>query len=155
MRLELGAGDRQTDGYVHNDARPLPHIAPLMVFDASAASAFIPVASCDEVRATHLLEHFSHLRTIAVLREWLACLKPGGLLYIEVPNLEYQAKLLLAGQPEEAIRLMYGDQDYVGNAHLTGFTQRTLCDAAIQAGFVGVQVWGSPGAVLMMEARRP
>jgi predicted SAM-dependent methyltransferase len=152
MRLELGAGDRGTPGFVHNDIRYTSGID--WVFDAAEASAYAGCESCDEIRATHLLEHFSHRRTVAVLKDWLACLKPGGLLYVEVPNFEMQCRVLLAGQHEEAVRLAYGDQDYEGNAHLTGFTARTLFDAAEAAGFTDVAV-RVEGLVLAMEARRP
>lgn len=158
MFLELGSGDRPTPGYVHNDARPLPHVAPHMVFDASAASSHVGVEVCDAIRATHLLEHFSHLRTVAVLTDWLACLKPGGKLYVEVPNFEAQARLLLGiGQPAnqaEAVRLAYGGQEYEGNAHYTGFTPATLQAAAEAAGFVQVRVQDI-GFVLILRAEKP
>lgn len=156
MKLELGSGDRphQQPGWTHNDIRPLPHIAPEMVFDATEVSKHVGYRSCDEIRACHLLEHFSHRHTATILVDWILCLKPGGLLHVEVPNFEMQCRLLLAGQQDEAIRLAYGDQDHDGNFHKTGFTPQTLRVAAEAAGFVDVVVQDG-GLVLVMEARRP
>ncbi|NJO55734.1 MAG: hypothetical protein HC834_04530, partial [Rhodospirillales bacterium] len=49
----------------------------------------------DEVRASHILEHFPFRETIPILTEWIRALKPGGLIHIEVPCAEWGCENLL------------------------------------------------------------
>jgi predicted SAM-dependent methyltransferase len=144
LLLELGSGDRPfEDGryWTHNDERELPHIEWVQdVLTIHEGLAF--QGNVDELRATHLLEHFSHLKTVEILTNWRGMLSPGGTLYIEVPNFEAQCRALLSGRfPEaEVVTLAYGGQDYEGNFHKTGFTQETLTNSLFAAGFVSVSV---------------
>lgn len=153
MRLEIAAGDRPTPGFTHHDARELHDIE--IVCDMWDLSEYVPIATCDEVRATHILEHFSHLETKAVLNFWRNLLKPGGLLYIEVPNGEWQVKAAASGEIDfnEFVRLAYGDQDYPGNAHFASFSPATLKSYLELAGFSNVRV-DDIGMVLCAWANR-
>lgn len=162
--LDLGCGDRPYEdgrGWVHLDERPLQHV------DINAKIEDIEIHvrpdSVDEIRATHVLEHFPWHDTVDVLRSWHGRLKPGiGSVYIEVPNLSWQARELAvlenqdveAGRDLEIVNLIFGDQDYPGNFHKTGFTQRTLGDSLRGAGFVDVNV-RDIGMVLVATGRRP
>src|SRR5690348_326151 len=87
--LDLGSGYRPylDDGrdWVHSDLRPGPHIE--MIFPAECCNEEVGDEACDEIRATHLLEHFSYRKTVSVLENWLRSLKRGGMLYIEVPHI--------------------------------------------------------------------
>lgn len=51
----------------------------------------------DEIRASHVLEHFFMDEFDSVLSEWLRVLKPGGLLRIIVPDLDVIIKALVSG----------------------------------------------------------
>lgn len=146
MLLDIGAGDRPfNDGreWTHHDARPLDDIE--IVCAAEDLHKHVPEGSCEEILARHILEHFSHLETQNVLAGWLRLLKPGGVLKVEVPNLGWQvrqyAALLETGQGShteaELVELMFGGQEYPGNAHLTGFTEETLRRHLTLAGFKG------------------
>lgn len=76
IRLNIGGGDTEVPGFVNfdikdgNDARKLPY----------------EDGTVDEIRASHVLEHFSHRETADVLAEWVRVLKPGGWLRVAVPN---------------------------------------------------------------------
>lgn len=154
MRLEVGAGDRPTPGFICHDARPLPGIS--IVADMWDLPEHVSPGSCVEVRATHLLEHFSHRDTGRVIELWRDLLKPGGHLYIEVPNGEWQVRAAASGSIDwaEFVRLCYGDQDYPGNAHLTSFSMPSLAGVLIDAGLTEVQVMDI-GMVLVATAERP
>lgn len=156
IQLNIGAGEAPMPGeeWTNNDARALPGID--LVCDARDILNRIGSRSCTHVRATHLLEHFGHRITDAVLAEWVSLLCSGGLLYVEVPNLGWQARALVTGEAadDEVVRLMYGDQDYEGNAHYTAFTARKLEDHFKRAGLVQVSVI-DVGMVLCATGVRP
>jgi predicted SAM-dependent methyltransferase len=164
MNLELAAGDRPTPGFIHHDARALDDIE--IVCDIDAIGDHVADGSCGVVRATHFLEHFSHRKTVLYLKRWGKLLKTGGVLYIEVPNLMWQARALASDGKvngpdgyhewphEELVRLMYGDQDYPGNAHYTGFTDQTLSTSLADAGFKDIAI-ADVGMVLCAHATWP
>lgn len=139
MRLELGAGYRPTPGFTHNDLREMDDIE--IVGPAESISDVVQENSCSEVRATHLLEHLSFLKTVDVLMEWKKILRDGGLLYLEVPNLSWQTRAHADGHisDEEAVTYIYGEQDYDGNYHCAAFTESLLADRLREAGYVDVR----------------
>jgi predicted SAM-dependent methyltransferase len=156
INLELAAGDRPTPGFVHHDARALNDIE--IVCDISEIGDYILKESCQQIRATHFLEHISHLETVKTLKHWRDLLEPGGTLYIEVPNLTWQAHTILnptvEWPQEKVIVLMYGDQDYEGNAHMTGFTENTLNQSLAASGYVDIHIQ-DVGMVLCSTAKNP
>lgn len=83
LRVELGAGQFPTPGYVHVDhdhrARHLEHLAP--VWDLPFADQEV-----DEILAVHTLEHVHPARLGETLAEWHRVLHPGGTLRVHVPN---------------------------------------------------------------------
>src|SRR5438105_9658972 len=104
MRLELGAGYRPKEGWIHQDALALPHIE--IVGDAAKICSHPEVgpSSCTAIRAAHLLEHFSWRKTTTVLKEWHQALCPGGKLEIDVPNFLWQVTQAIAkGHSEEEV----------------------------------------------------
>lgn len=158
MRLEVAAGDRPTPGFVHHDARELADIE--IVCDMWELLDHVTEGSCDELRATHILEHFSHLDTGRVLKLWWRLLKPDGRLYVEVPNGLWQVRAAagaLLGAPAipwaEFVRLCFGDQDYPGNAHYTSFSPESLVGFAVAEHFKDVSI-EDIGMVLILRARR-
>lgn len=158
MRLELGAGDRPTPGYVHQDIRELDDIE--IVCDACDVHLHVGPSACDEIRATHMLEHLPYAETVGVLEQWRFALKPGGELYLEVPNLAWQASAYVSGEisDEELVHYVYGEQDHEHNFHMAGFTPGLLGKRLLQAGYVQVEtgvVGPGLGQVVWARARRP
>jgi hypothetical protein len=153
VRLELGAGYRPTPGYVHNDLNSGPDIE--IVCDARDIVEHVGEKECEEVRATHLLEHFSHRETVNVLRSWKKLLQPGGMLYLEVPHIFGHVAALSRGEitEDEFVVYVYGEQDFEGNAHFAGFSSETLYRKLDVAGYTLIDV-KDIGMVLIAEARR-
>lgn len=162
--LELGSGERPYhDGryWVHNDEREdLPHVE--IICKAEDITTVVGRDRVHELRAAHLLEHFSYLRTVGILKEWALCLVPGGLIHIEVPNLMWQCKALALDAPDpmgiyyshkEVVSLIFGGQDYSGNYHFTGFTEETLKDSLLEAGYRFPEVTDI-GQVLIAKAMK-
>lgn len=97
----------------------------------------------DEIRASHILEHFSHREVLGVLKYWVSLLKPGGRLAIAVPDFEVIARQYLAGasQPTEGL-VMGGHVDF-NDRHGAIFDEEMLRDRMQEAGLYGVQRWQS------------
>lgn len=152
LRLELGSGDRPTEGFTTLDIRD--DVGADRVDDAAVLFS-IRDDSCEEIRACHLLEHFSWRDTQAVLDVWRRKLTPGGRIHIEVPNLEGHVLAWQATRStdEQFVEYLYGSQDYPENTHRTAFTARTLHDALMFADFDHIEIHDL-GLVLVATARR-
>lgn len=157
LRLELGSGYSPTPGFTHLDLNPnAPHveiIGPAFPLD-------LPGASVQEIRAVDVLEHLPYRQTAPALAEWARVLRPGGRLYVQVPDAaEIMAWYVHAPQrllerlpadvprtPESgaAWRLLGGQDDDVQardgddwrlNAHYSLFSRGSLTAALNGAGF--------------------
>jgi SAM-dependent methyltransferase len=137
--FEIGAGYRPTEGYVHNDLKFDNHIE--VVYDAEKVHEILETKA-DIVRATHILEHFPFRNTVEILENWSSILKPGGQLYIEVPNVLGHANGVVSGETSEEDfgTFMYGEQDYPGNFHMAGFTPSILRKRLEQAGLENINI---------------
>ena len=111
MRLNLGSGDQHLDGYENLDGKQGDSLYPLNVEDES----------CEEIRASHCLEHFSHTEVHAVLKHWVSKLKPGGMIRIAVPNFEKIAKDYLAGKQFNIQGYVFGGHVDARDHHGCGF----------------------------------
>lgn len=100
----------------------------------------------DIVHSEHCLEHFPFAQSESILAEWLRILKPGGLLQLSLPDLQYAANLIAEEGRLDTylLGLIYGDQghpfwdqepyggedengnylpaSYENNSHKAGFT---------------------------------
>ena len=141
MKLNLGAGDTYLNGYVSIDRKrrhePLKfrEVYPLTEWGDE---------SCDEVRASHVLEHFSHRETEAVLREWIRVLKPGGWLKVAVPDFRYIAQEYLKAETDAPLHgYCMGGQVDENDYHKAIFDEDGLRQALEDLGLVNVQRWQS------------
>lgn len=102
------------------------------------AEAAVAPASLDLVTLNHVLEHLADpwdaLRRIG---GWLA---PGGLLFIEVPD--------LSGVRKQAANTFHG-------AHIWNFTPQTLVLLAWRQGFVPLSAEDAAGTSVVFRKRRP
>ena len=125
--LNIGVGDRPITykdyQVISLDIRP--EVKPDIVSDCRKIPE--PDESYDAVYSSHTLEHFGRNEILPILLEWLRVLKPGGILMIIVPNLEYVAKDILSGMmTSETFDILYGAQEYSTNFHKMGFTPNIL-----------------------------
>lgn len=133
VRLNLGAGEHALPGYQNRDAKtgqeiyPLPH----------------PDSSVDEIRASHVLEHFATADVAKVLADWVRALKPGGVLKIAVPDFETVARDYLAGRHTNPQGYLMGGQTDALDFHKALFDREELTDLLRKAGMVGIRRWQS------------
>lgn len=132
-RLNLGAGDVAVPGFEPRDAKNGDVLFPLPDADGSV----------DEIRASHVLEHFPFAQVPTVLKEWVRALKPGGVLQIAVPDFEVIAQQYVAGTMLPYQGYVMGGQVDKLDFHRTLFDNEVLGDLLRRAGLVGVRRWKS------------
>lgn len=133
MRLDIGCGTAPVPGFQSWDRRDGREAYPLAVADGA----------CDEIRASHVLEHFSHRQIAEVLADWARALKPGGLLRIAVPDFETISRAYLAGHQVPVEDYVMGSHTDANDHHGALFDFETLYDLLTNAGLVGITRWQS------------
>ena len=108
----------------------------------------------EHIYASHLLEHISHRDLVPVLELWYKKLKPGGLLTINVPDLEWAAKQILKFESGQLLTgvytdfegnnglqsIIYGTHAHEGEHHQAGFTRTSLIELLDGVGFKNIKV---------------
>jgi len=155
MKLDLGCGPRVEDGWTGID---LNHGQRRLNFETEP----LPYSdnSIEAVRCHSALEHISHLRTPAFLKECHRVLVPGGELEVSVPDarelmlewLDLDPGRVYPGSqyqnPAQARReyltwCLWGNQrlnEISGQTHKNGFTENDLRAALLDAGFASVRI---------------
>jgi len=127
-RLNLGCGKQYLDGWINIDlyaekvdmridlTQPLP-------FGDGCVS---------EIRAIHLIEHFSRAQWREVKRDWYRVLAWGGQLELQCPALDACMRAWLDNKPAPVqmpdfwMVVIYGGQEGPSQYHKNGFTAQTL-----------------------------
>lgn len=135
IKINLGAGATPIPGYANLDIKNGEKAYPLNYEDDSV----------DEIRASHILEHFSHRHTIEVLQEWYRALKPGGTIKIAVPDFDIITQAYRspnAGKyPLE--QFIFGGHCDADDRHGSLFDWGKLKAVLKEVGFVRVEPWES------------
>lgn len=135
FKLNLGSGSSPLEGYRNLDIKDGNNIYPLSLGDGVA----------DEVRASHVLEHFPHGEVETVVKDWARVLKPGGRLKIAVPDFDWIIKAYSNGHRGD-YRLkhyLFGGQVDGDDFHKTFFNEEELKAVLESAGLVDVKRWES------------
>ena len=134
IRLNIGAGDQELEGFCPIDIRNGDDAAQLDYADGIAA----------EVRASHVLEHFSYRQVPAVLKEWVRVLKPGGLIRIAVPDLDCIIRDYQSDAPSPlGVAWLMGGQVDEHDFHRAAFNEPALRGLLRQAGIGRIGRWTS------------
>lgn len=143
IRLNIGAGRTNLSGFIPVDrklgmeAYPLPPVI-------QHGEMTVPILddSVEEIRASHVLEHFGFEESERALRDWHRVLKPGGRIRIAVPD--YDKIVGLNGDPKKFRYLMGGQTDQ-DDYHKSAWTKDILTQRMTEAGFVDIQEWQAEG----------
>lgn len=131
LKLNLGSGNRPIRGYVNLDRKTGQEVYPLDYPDNSA----------DEIRASHVLEHFSYKQTEDILSDWMRVLKPGGVLKVAVPDLELICALVAAGTDINAQAYLMGGHNDSDDHHGAAIDRRYLAGLFYKLGMEQVRMW--------------
>ena len=136
LKINLGCRRTRIQGFKNIDIRPGQDVD--IVADAENLR-MIETASVDEVYASNILEHFPLVRTVEVLREWCRVLRPGGKLWLSVPDWDavYEIYTKQGMLTEWVLYHLYGEQGYDFQYHYLIFTYPNLRALLDQAGFRG------------------
>lgn len=138
MKLHLGCGDVKLEEYVNIDLG-ISHLHPDRVWDLNKPLDY-EENSVDEILAIHVFEHLDRPNLETVVASWFYCLKPGGMLLLELPNLEALCKAFLAESTDEVVKWIYGNQEHPGQYHKWGWTPASLADFLRKRGFTKIEI---------------
>jgi hypothetical protein len=135
VKLHLGVGATMLPGYINIDYPPEAHnvmaVAPDVQYDVK--KLVFPPGSVDEIRMHHVFEHFNRVEALGLLVRWHEWLKPGGLLWLETPDMMATVAAACSLPVVEQIALarhLEGDQAASWAYHIVqwfpGRFQRTL-----------------------------
>jgi len=133
MKLNLGSGCCPIDGYKNFDAKNGKSIFPLMMDHNSI----------DEIRASHVLEHFGHVESVAVLSHWIEHLKVGGVLKIAVPDFDDLIRRRNMGQQFDYEAIIMGGQTDEMDYHKSIWTHEKLRYLMDALGLDDIKTWQS------------
>ena len=102
--------------------------------------SMIEDGSVEEIYASQILEHFPHVKTLDVLKEWHRVLKAGGKLVIGVPDFDRGIEIYKKhGLTPWVVNFLYGDQGYDLAYHYAPFTFANLAGYLSKAGFSNIK----------------
>jgi len=135
LKLNLGSGNKNLKGYENID----------LINGQSAYPLQYETESVDEIRASHILEHFGRNEVKAVLKNWIDKLRPGGILKIAVPGIDklYEAKAKGVELPCTDDAYIMGGQTDENDYHKSIFTEASLYEILQSLGLDYVQPWES------------
>lgn len=137
LRLNLGGRGTTIEGFKTVDLSK-EHEVDFRA-DVSDLSMFKD-GTVDEIYASQILEHFPHVKTVAVLKEWNRVLRPGGKITIGVPDFARAIELYQQyGLTDYIANSLYGDQIYDLAFHYAPFTFARLASLMNMAGFQNIR----------------
>ncbi|MEJ6481796.1 methyltransferase domain-containing protein [Nostoc punctiforme UO1] len=139
IKLHIGGEKKHPDWKIF-DIEPRPEVD--YIGNASDLSQF-ENNSISAIYASHVLEHFYHRidnELMNTLTEWYRVLKPGGQLFISVPDLKKLCWFYL--HPEFTVverlhlmRIIFGGQTNIYDVHKVGFDFEILSICLEEVGF--------------------
>jgi len=151
MRINVGCGKQTWDGFYcvdavrHPKATRAPDLLHAFQFHGSELTNPLPLRDsvADEVHAYHYVEHVYRWEAPAMLQEFHRLLRIGGLLVLELPNIEAAARNLIAGMDDKMVMWpLYGDPGHVDPymCHRWGYTPKTIKALLLECGFNEIRI---------------
>ena len=137
MKYHLGCGEAYLDGYCNVDFPPENRTVQKQTrVDLEADLLVMPYKPCEEIRSSHVFEHFTYVESLVLLCRWSLALIPGGLLWITVPDVQAIVKYGLAtGDWARTMRFLYGSHEAPWAVHRNGWTEGLLWQVMEKLGY--------------------
>ena len=115
------------------------------VFPVRHDSYGFAAGSVDEIRCSHVLEHFPYRDGPKVIKHWVELLKPGGALKIAVPDLDKIVKAIGDGNPDNwpMQGYLFGGQVDGTDFHQAGYNEAWLTKLMTDMGLTDIHPWVS------------
>lgn len=112
--------------------------------------------SLSELRLVQVFEHLTFEEGKSALKYWLTKLKKGGVLHLDIPDLDGTIEVYKTN-PEWATRLLFGSQRNEYGQHKSMYSKSTISKVLEECGYVGVQILGNIHfyPAFAVEAKRP
>lgn len=130
IRVHLGCGEQYLEGYVNVDLDAGHHTVQerhRRDLLEDIRGLVLPPASCRELRAHHVFEHFPRAEALRLLMEWHGWLAEGGVLLLETPDLEHSLPSLLPGRSalerSRVLRHLFGSQEAAWALHMDAYDE--------------------------------
>jgi predicted SAM-dependent methyltransferase len=145
IRLEIGAGQRPTPGYVTNDINPFDGIDIV----ANPWEIDLPDGTVEEVLALAVIEHLTYSQVDQTFSNIYRMLRPGGLFFFDVPEIVTWCRYVVdyfEGRPipfeiNHVFSTLYGWQRWPGDEHKSGWYP-ALLEAALDRANFGERRYG-------------
>ena len=137
MKLNIGAGLTVIEGYTPIDRKFGGEALPLTFNDGTP----VPDECADDIRAAHILEHFTFREARDAMKEWTRVLKPGGRIRIAVPDVD---KVLASEDRKKRLFWLMGGQMNENDIHKSAYDRQRLMSMMHESGLEEIKDWVSP-----------
>lgn len=134
MKVNLGCGYDKLRGYLNID------IDRSCIPNVVADFRNLKFRDLDEVRASHLLEHFDRFESIKILKQWYKWLKVDGKLVLEVPDFEEICKEFVKGNQYWLSRHAFGSHKADWAFHKEGWWKSKFEEVLPRIGFEIIEI---------------
>lgn len=142
-KLHIG-GQVRAEGWEVLNINPAPYVDH--VCGAGNLSIFQD-NTFDEIYASHVLEHLDYSgELLSSLEEWWRVLKPGGRIYIGVPDMDTLAALFLLSKERlslaerfEVMRMIFGGHIDKYDYHVAGLNEEFLTSFLTDAKYTNIR----------------
>lgn len=93
IKLNIGSHSKRVEGYVNVDALDLPNV-DIIHNVTKFPWPFAEDNTVDEILMQEFLEHVEFRMAVPILRECWRILKPGGVLHVQVPDIEAMCRMI-------------------------------------------------------------
>lgn len=136
--IHIGSGQLQDRRFINVDVQPYSSVHYL----SDGRHIARPSSSADLIYASHVLEHFSHRDIDVVLYEWHRLLKPGGEIFISVPDFSVLTHMYNDTKDVGSIhRFLMGSQTNPFDFHYSIFDRISLTKILANKGFTNIENW--------------
>lgn len=156
-KLELGCGDRPTEGFIHQDISKLDGVD--LDFTCNPWEIELAEGSLSLVLASGMMEHLRFDEFKKTVDHMALLLRPGGSFCFDVPDMKIWSEYLYnithgmkdknPFPPYHVWATIYGWQRWPGDEHKSGWTRNSLLPLLKEAGFSkieeGVEIFKSMG----------
>lgn len=140
IRVHLGAGEINLQGWINIDARAFAHIHAQTT---SLALAEFADGAVSAIYICHVLEHLSFAEGRALLLALRQKLADGGAIIVAVPDFDALVTAYLAsGKNFDTIKFpLMGGQGYEYNFHRAMYTRGSLTALLAECGYASPEPW--------------